>query len=113
MGFFSKVLGGGKELPRLESSHPAAARVGQVQASLEKLAGDFGDRIAFHGGIDNQHVLPFGSPDEIEEEVQACLTTLGRGSTGYILAPCHNVQANTPPQSVVHMYEMARKHGRS
>jgi hypothetical protein len=45
MGFFSKVLGGGKELPRLESSHPAAARVGQVQASLEKLAGDIPDRL--------------------------------------------------------------------
>jgi hypothetical protein len=45
MGFFSKVLGGGKELPPLETSKPAAARVRQVQASLEKLAGDIPDRL--------------------------------------------------------------------
>jgi hypothetical protein len=45
MGIFSKILGSGKELPRLETSHPAAARVGQVQDSLEKLAADIPDRL--------------------------------------------------------------------
>ena len=40
MGFFSKILGGGKDYPALDPSHPAAERMNQVQASLEQLAGE-------------------------------------------------------------------------
>lgn len=43
MGFFSKILGGGKEYPPLESGHPAAERMSRVQASLEQLATDIPD----------------------------------------------------------------------
>jgi len=43
MGFFSKIVGGGKDFPPLESNHPAAARLSQVQASLERLANEIPD----------------------------------------------------------------------
>jgi uroporphyrinogen decarboxylase len=79
---------------------------------LGELKRCFGAKIAFHGGIDNQHVLPFGSLEEIEAEVATCIDVLASDGTGYILAPCHNVQPNTPPESVVHMYECARRLGR-
>ena len=45
MGFFSKILGGGKDYPPLDPAHPAAERVNQVQASLEQLAGDIPDSL--------------------------------------------------------------------
>jgi uroporphyrinogen decarboxylase len=77
-----------------------------------RLKGDYGDRLAFHGGIDNQHVLPFGTLEEVEEEVRLCLSTLGRDGTGYVLAPCHNVQSITPVENVVRMYEVAHVEGR-
>lgn len=76
---------------------------------LQALKDRFGSQICFHGGIDNQHVLPFGSQAEVEAETAACLETLVADGTGYILAPCHNVQANTPPENVVRMYETARR----
>ncbi len=77
-----------------------------------RLKAEFGDRIAFHGGVDNQRVLPFGTPDEVEAEVVQLLSTLASDGTGFVLAPCHNVQAITPVGNVVRMYDAARLHGR-
>ena len=35
-----------------------------------RLKRDFGDVLCFHGGIDVEHVLPFGTVDEVREHVQ-------------------------------------------
>jgi hypothetical protein len=43
MGFFSKILGSGKEYPPLESGHPATERMRQAQASLDQLATEIPD----------------------------------------------------------------------
>lgn len=43
----------------------------------QSLAERFGGRIVFHGGIDTQHVLPTGTPDEVEAHVEAVAATLG------------------------------------
>jgi len=70
----------------------------------EGLKADFGDQLIFHGAMDNQYTLPFGSVDEVRQEVADNLRILGSGG-GYILAPCHNIQPVTPPENVVAMYE--------
>jgi len=76
----------------------------------EGLKRDFGGRIAFHGGVDNQYTLAFGTVDEVKQEVIDNLRILGEGG-GYILAPCHNIQAVSPPQNVVAMYETGYAEG--
>jgi len=70
----------------------------------EALKQDFGANVIFHGGMDNQQTLPFGSVEDVRREVLDNLEILGRDG-GYILAPCHNVQALTPPENIVAMYE--------
>lgn len=70
----------------------------------EGLKADFGGRLVFHGAVDNQYTLPFGSEAEVRQEVADNLRILGAGG-GYILAPCHNIQPVTPPENVVAMYE--------
>ena len=70
----------------------------------EGLKADFGDRLIFHGGVDNQYTLPFGSVDEVRQEVLDNLRIFGAGG-GYILAPCHNIQPVSPPENVVAMYQ--------
>lgn len=77
----------------------------------ERLKRDFGGKIVLHGGMDNQYTLPFGTVDEVRREVEDNLRLLGAGG-GYILAPCHNIQAITPPENVVAMYEGAYNLGR-
>lgn len=73
---------------------------GMERAALKR---DFGSQVIFHGGVDNQHTLPFGSVDDVRAEVLENLQVLGAGG-GYILAPCHNVQAVSPPENIVAMY---------
>ncbi|MFH0963411.1 MAG: uroporphyrinogen decarboxylase family protein [Planctomycetota bacterium] len=70
----------------------------------QALKRDFGDKVIFHGGVDNQHTIPFGTQDEVRREVRENIRILGAGG-GYILAPCHNIQAVGPAENVVAMYE--------
>ena len=74
---------------------------------LRQVKSEYGNQICFHGGIDNQHVLPFGSEEEVKAEVRACIDALYADSTGYILAPCHCIQANTPLENILTMYKYA------
>ncbi|HOK47135.1 MAG TPA: uroporphyrinogen decarboxylase family protein [Bryobacteraceae bacterium] len=74
------------------------------------LARDFGARVVFHGGIDNQQTLPFGTVEDVRREVEDNLA-LFSGCKGYIVAPCHNIQANTPTANIVAMYEAVNRKG--
>lgn len=74
---------------------------GMDRAALKR---DFGANLIFHGGVENQKVLPFGSTADVRREVITCLETLGAGG-GYIPSSCHNIQAGTPPENVVAMIE--------
>ncbi len=76
----------------------------------EGLKRDFGDQVIFHGGVDNQYTLAFGSVEEVRQEVKDNLRILGEGG-GYILAPCHNIQAVSPPENIVAMYETGYEYG--
>jgi uroporphyrinogen decarboxylase len=69
----------------------------------EGLVADFGDRIIFHGSIDNQHTLPFGSVDEVVAEVRESIDIYR--DARWICNPCHNIQPNTPTANIVAMYE--------
>ena len=75
-----------------------------------RLKRDFGDQVIFHGGVDNQETLAFGSVEDVREEVMTNIEVLGKGG-GYILAPCHNIQAISPPENVVAMYETGYEYG--
>ncbi|MBI2300448.1 MAG: uroporphyrinogen-III decarboxylase-like protein [Armatimonadetes bacterium] len=87
---------------------PVQYRCGPVD--LDWLKDTHGGRLAFHGGVDNQEVLAFGTVDDVREEVRKCLRTLGRGG-GYILAPCHNLQPVSPVENIVALYETAFEEG--
>jgi uroporphyrinogen decarboxylase len=49
--------------------------------------------------------------DEVVAETRKCLEILGRDG-GYVLAPCHNIQAVTPVENIIAMYETAYHEGR-
>ena len=76
----------------------------------EGLKRDFGDQLIFHGGVDNQQTLPFGTVEDVRREVADNLRILGAGG-GYILAPCHNIQSVGPSENVVAMYDAGYESG--
>lgn len=55
----------------------------------------YGDHLSFWGSIDEQYTLPFGSPEDVKQEVVTRLKTIGDGG-GLIIGPTHNVQLDTP-----------------
>lgn len=76
----------------------------------EGLVRDFGKRIGFHGSIDNQYTLPFGTPAEVRQEVLDALRIFAPAR--WICAPCHNLQPVTPTANIVALYETVYDAGR-
>ena len=71
---------------------------------------DFGDRLTFWGTVDIQHVLPFGTPEDVAAEVKLRCETAGKGG-GLILSPAHNIQSEVPIENILAFYRAAREHG--
>ena len=69
----------------------------------EELKAKFGDQLCFHGGIDIQRILPFGTPEEVRAEAERYSEILGHGG-GYILSPAHLFQPDIPPENIYAMY---------
>lgn len=72
---------------------------------------EFGDRMAFWGGIDTVRVLNHGSTDDVQRDVRTKIAALAPGG-GYILNPTHNVQPDVPVKNLLAMVEAGLRYGR-
>lgn len=70
-----------------------------------RLKEEFGDRLAFHGGVDIMRTLPQGTPQDVAREVCELVDVLGRDG-GYVLCSSHHIQADTPVENVLAMYDV-------
>jgi len=69
---------------------------------------DFGKDVCFWGGgVETQSVLPFGTPQEVQDNVRRNVEALAPGG-GYVFNTIHNIQADVPPQNIVAMVEALR-----
>ena len=76
-----------------------------------KLKEKFGrDLVFWGGGIDSQHILPFASPEVVQQEVEKNLEIFKPGG-GYVFNNVHNLQAGVPPQNIVALYDAAYRFG--
>lgn len=71
-----------------------------------ELKAEFGDRLSFWGGIDTQHILPNGTPDEVAAETRRIIGILGE-SGGYVVNTVHNIQADVPPENILALFQAA------
>ena len=75
-----------------------------------ELKSEFGRDITFWGGgIDTQHVLPFGTPREVKAEVKNNLEIFKPGG-GYVFAQIHNIMPEVPLENITAMLEAYREH---
>lgn len=66
------------------------------------------DLVFWGGGVDTQHVLPFGKPEEVREQVlRNCDIFMKDG--GFVFNTVHNIQANVPTQNIVAMLEAIKE----
>lgn len=72
---------------------------------------EFGKDLTFWGGgCDTQHVLTFGTPDDVEREVRRRIRELAPGG-GFVFNQIHNIQPGVPPENIVRMFETVLAHG--
>ena len=71
------------------------------------LKSQFGDQLCFWGAsLDCQKTLPYGSPAEVAQEVEAHLRHFAPGG-GLVFASVHNIQAGVPAENVIAMFDTA------
>ncbi len=77
-----------------------------------RLKATYGRDVTFWGGgVDTQHVLPFGSPDEVRAEVRKRIDDFAPGG-GFVFNTVHNIQALVPPENIVAAFDTAFEYGR-
>ncbi|MFP4442589.1 MAG: uroporphyrinogen decarboxylase family protein [Spirochaetia bacterium] len=70
------------------------------------------DLVFWGGGIDTQKTLPFGTPEDVREEVLSRCEVLGKNG-GFVFNAVHNVQAKTPVNNLIAMFEAVREYNGS
>lgn len=74
-----------------------------------RLKAKYGDRLTFWGGgVDTQQTLPFGTPEEVRQQVLDRCEVLGPDG-GFVFNAVHNIQANTPIENIVAMFEAVHR----
>ena len=73
-----------------------------------KLKNEYGRNLCFWGSLDIQQTLPFGTPEQVKQEVITRLKTIGREG-GLIIGPTHNVQLDTPLDNFWAMLDAIRQ----
>ena len=91
----------------LDGLNPIQASCGVIPGEIKKKY----PRLAQVGTVDIQHTLPFGTRDEIEQEIRNTIQTAGSGG-GLIMGPQHAVQPDVPVENVEIMIDAIRKFGR-
>ena len=90
------------QIDMLNPLQPRAAKM-----NMQNIKDQFGEKVAFHGAIDIQHTMPFGTPAEVENEVKERCRILGKGG-GYVCTTAHYIQADTPIENILAMYSADR-----
>ena len=85
----------------LDSVQPEPVGMDPVELKRE-----FGDRLTYCGMISTQHTLPHGTVEECRAEARHRLDVIAKGG-GYIFAPAHNIQPDTPVENILAIYEEA------
>ena len=83
-----------------------------VDMDPERLKSTFDNQIVFHGGIDIQHLLPFGTVQEVKQRTTEVLDGFKAAKGGFITAPSHCVQPDVPPQNILAMIDAAKNYSR-
>jgi uroporphyrinogen decarboxylase len=71
-----------------------------------RLKREYGKDLCFWGGVDTAHVLPFGTAQEVRDEVRRRIEDLAPGG-GYVLGAVHNIQPEVPPENICALFDAA------
>jgi len=89
--------------------NPIQTSTGSI-SDLPSLKKKFGKNIVFCGGIDSHRILPFGSVEEVRQEVRRVMQALGPGG-GCMIGAVHTVMNDVPPENILAMVDAVEEFG--
>ncbi|MFN0170837.1 MAG: uroporphyrinogen decarboxylase family protein [Bryobacteraceae bacterium] len=123
--YLRRIYGVGKRHGKLVMHHSCGSVARWIPAFLEmglnilepiqvraagmeprELAAKYGGRLCFHGSIDTQQTLPFGTPEDVRREVRDRVATF-KPYGGFTISPSQHLLADIPTENIVAMYEEA------
>lgn len=72
-----------------------------------ELHAEFGDRLVFSGGVDENKLLSEGSPEKVRSAVRQLIEDMDGLNGGFFIGPTHNFQADCTTENILAMYEAA------
>ena len=69
----------------------------------------FGDQVCLHGTVSCQDTLPFGTPEDVSQEVEERIACCGMNG-GLILGPSSVIQQDVPAENIVTLYNTAQNY---
>ena len=93
----------------IEILNPVHIRAAGMEPAVLKR--DFGQALTFWGGgIDTQGILPYGSPEDVRDDVRRNIDALAAGG-GFVFNQVHNIQADVPVKNLLAMWEALQEYG--
>ncbi len=89
--------------------NPIQTSAGRM-ANLEELKRRYGQHLVFCGAIDTHRILPYGTPEEVRQEVRRVINILGPGG-GYMVASVHTIMNDVPPENILAMVDAVEEFG--
>lgn len=89
--------------------NPIQTSAGRM-ANLEELKRRYGQHMVFCGAIDTHRILPYGTPEEVRQEVRRVINILGPGG-GYMVASVHTIMNDVPPENILAMVDAVEEFG--
>lgn len=87
-------------------------QVGAAKMNTKNLKKRFGEKMTFWGGgIDTQHTLPYGTPQQVKNEVKRRIDDLAPGG-GFVFACVHNIQPDVPVENIYTVFDTVIEYGR-
>ncbi len=89
--------------------NPIQTSAGKM-SNLEELKNRWGDRLTFCGAVDTHHYLPFGTKEEVRQEVKRILQIMAPGG-GYMVTSVHTIMEGVPPENIMAMVDAVEEFG--
>jgi len=92
----------------IDAYNPIQPDAGMDIAEMKRV---YGDKICLIGNIDCAHLLPFGTPDQVDEAVKKCIAQASpRG--GHIISSSNTIHSKVKPENFLSMIKAAKKYGK-
>ena len=89
--------------------NPIQSSAGKM-SDLPELKKRYGGQLTLCGAIDTQKILPFGTPEDVRQEVKRVIEILAPGG-GYMLSSVHTIMNEVPPENILAMVDAAVEFG--